>query len=83
MFEELENLSHHPNQERQPGGERADLCRWGEHLCCLVPQEECDDDADEKQIVDNSYQTQMDRRSIKVACQQSFVVWLHHHHGAR
>lgn len=65
-FEELENLSHHPNQVRQPRGQRADLCRWEGHLCCLVPQEECDGDVDEKQFVDNSYQIQMDTHSIKV-----------------
>lgn len=74
VFEELENLSHHPIQERQPRGQRAGPCRWEGHLCCLVPQEECDGDVDEKQLVDNSYQIQMDRCSRKVACQESFVV---------
>lgn len=74
VFEELENLSHHRDQEKQPRGLRADLCRWEEHLCCLVPQEECDGDVDEKQFVDSSFQVQMDRCSIKVSCRESFVV---------
>lgn len=78
VFEGLENLSHHPNQEKQPRGQRADLCRWEEHLCCLVPQGECDGGVDGKQFVDNSYQIQTGRCSTKASGQESLVEGLRH-----